>query len=85
MITAGSHRLPASMVIGPSSIPWTSRTVASEIASRYTGNAQIRSRKREMKPSSQPPYSPATIPSSVAMVSVISAARIPIDSDARPP
>ena len=38
-----------------------------------------------MKPSSQPPYSPATIPSSVAIVSVISAARIPIDSDARPP
>src|ERR1700733_13937899 len=57
MITMGSHRLPASMVMGPTSMPWIS-TIDREIASRNMGKAQITSRMRESTVSMMPPKNP---------------------------
>ena len=55
MIRVGSHRLEALTDTGPIFRPWVSSTVAIEIASRYTGNAQTTSSPREMMLSVTPP------------------------------
>src|SRR6266576_6985546 len=62
-----------------------SRTVASEIASRYTGNAQIRSIRRERIVSLKRPKKPAMRARMSAMKQQITADPMPISSDARPP
>ena len=62
-----------------------SSTVERLIASRYTGNAQTTSRRRERMPSSQPPKKPASMPMIVAKKQVRSAADVPISSELRPP
>ena len=57
MISVGSHRLDAVMWIGPACRPLgaVSSTVATQIANRITGNAQITSIVRESTESDAPP------------------------------
>src|SRR3954462_11342542 len=55
MTSVGIHRLPLLTCIGPQLMPLIDNAEPSAIASRITGNAQIRSKKREMIQSGLPP------------------------------
>ena len=87
MISVGSHRLDAWMVIGPTETPFGAfrSTVETQIASRSTGNAQITSMIRENSASSQPPWKPARSANTVAKKQQMTAEPIPTSSELRPP
>ncbi len=87
MIRVGSHRLVAWMLIGPIETPFGAfrSTVATQIASRSTGKAQITSMIRENSASSQPPWKPARSASTVAKKQQITAEPMPTSSELRPP
>src|SRR5229473_3863804 len=61
MITVGSQRLVGLTWTGPTWKPleWVSSSVEIEIASRYTGNAQMMSMIRDSTESTSPPKKPA--------------------------
>ena len=85
MISVGSRMPDECTVIGPRRRPLVISTVAAQIASRYTGNAQITSSARAMSESTTPPKTPAISAISVPMNAQISADESPITSELRPP
>jgi len=87
MMSVGSHREPATRCSGPTWRPFdeVSSTVEMQIASRYTGNAQIRSMSRDRIASVTPPKNPAISATIVATAQHRSAEPKPISSEVRPP
>ena len=87
MISVGSHRLEASIRIGPMASPFGAfrSTVERQIANSRTGNAQITSISRESNVSVAPPWKPARSARMVASRQQMKADPIPIMSELRPP
>src|SRR5438874_6626765 len=87
MITAGSHRLDALTCSGPTWNPleWVSSSVEIEMASRYTGKAQMTSMRRDSTVSTRPPKKPANRAMTVAARQHRTAEPTPTSSELRPP
>ena len=87
MRSVGTQRLDALTCSGPTWNPfeWVSSSVASEIASRYTGKAQMMSMTRDRIESVIPPKKPAMSAITVATTQQITAEPIPTSSELRPP
>ena len=87
MMTVGTQRLAGVTRTGPHCRPFclVCKTVDSEIASRKTGKAQIRSIVREIKESVQPRKKPEMTPKTSAIRQQITAEATPIRSEFRPP
>ena len=87
MMTVGVHRLDALTCSGPNWNPleWVSSSVEIEMASRYTGKAQMTSMMRDSTASTVPPKKPAISATTVAARQHRTAEPIPTSSELRPP
>ena len=87
MMIVGTQRLDALTFSGPNWIPlvWVSSSVEMDIASRYTGKAQITSMRRDSSASVVPPKNPAIRATTVAARQHRTAEPIPISRELRPP
>ena len=75
------------MCTGPNWNPleWVSSSVPMDIASKYTGKAQIMSMMRDATESVMPPKKPAIRATTVAASEQSTAEPMPISSELRPP